>query len=73
MFSPTDELKATPASRKRASSRNKRSSAVALSTLYREEEEKQVRDGMEFVGDDDPDFLPANITPFKARKRQKRH
>ena len=65
--SPTSELKGTPASRKRISTRNKRSNAISLSTLYQDEEEDAVR----FPGDEDPDFV--NTTPFKARKKQKRY
>ena len=65
-LSPTAELKVTPSSRKRASTRNKRSSAISLSTLYQDEEEDAV-----IV--EDPDFLPSNTTPFKARKKQKRY
>ena len=71
-LSPTLELKVTPASRKRVSTRNKRSSAISLSTLYQDEEED--KSAMRFpASDEDPDFLPSNTTPFKARKKQKRY
>ena len=66
--SPTSEQKTTPASRKKISTRNKRSNAISLSTLYQDEEEDVVR----FPGDEDPDFVPLNTPPFKARKKQKR-
>ena len=61
-FSPTVEVKTTPSTRRRASTRNKRTKG--LSYLYRNEDEMS-----ELLDDDDDDFFPTNFTPFKKQKK----
>lgn len=72
--SPVTDHKATPASRKRTSTRYKRNNSISLSALYREEEEGKEHTNRSFlISDQDPDFLPSGFSPYKAKKKAKRH